>query len=147
MADNAVDLKIKEALIRARGDANAAIRILAQACARDERLLRALVGPFMQGILFQAVQRVGRQLTGSPLRVRPVAPKRELPPDVLDKVIDRLGDRIPTRPAATAVPKSPTEALQSIGRDPDGPPPSKAGRQHQVAIHTLAKSFNFKPRG
>lgn len=143
MADSNVDLKIKEAILRARGDAQGAIRILAEACARDERLLRALVGPFMQGILFQAVQRVGGRLGN--VRVRAPQPKRELPPDVLDKVIDRLGSKLPTKPAAT--PKSPQEALSSLGRDPNGPPPSKAGRQHQVAIHALAKSFNFNKRG
>jgi hypothetical protein len=149
MRDNDVDLKIKEALVRARGDANGAIRLLAQACGRDDKLLRALVAPFMQGILFQAVQRVGRQLTGKNLRVpaKPVT-RRELPPEVLDEVIDKLGTKIPTRSATSAArPKSPAEALQTIGRDPEGPPPSKAGKQHQAAMHALAKSFNFTKRG
>lgn len=144
MADNNVDLKVKEAILRARGDAQGAIRILAEACARDERLLRALVAPFMQGILFQAVQRVGGRLGGN-VRVRPPQAKRELPAEVLDKVIDRLGSKLPTKPAAK--PKSPEEALSSLGRDPNGPPPSKAGRGHQVAIHALARSFNFNKRG
>ncbi len=65
----------------------------------------------------------------------------------MDALIEELRQNIPSPPPAPPrPPRNAAEALASLGRDPNGPPPPKAGKRHQTAMHALAKSFKFKPR-
>lgn len=52
-----LEKKVREAVAAGGGDAQASVRALAAMVERDERLLRALVKPFLAGILLHAVQR------------------------------------------------------------------------------------------
>ena len=70
MAESLLETKLKEALERARGDAQAAVRLLAAWAEKDEQLLRILVQPFLQGILFHLVDRTVKQLGGDPVAPR-----------------------------------------------------------------------------
>jgi hypothetical protein len=65
----------------------------------------------------------------------------------MDALIEELRQNIPSPPPPPPrPPRNAAEALASLGRDPNGPPPPKAGKRHQTAMQTLAKSFKFKPR-
>src|SRR3546814_19672744 len=58
MSDAAyVSAKVSEAVARAEGEPAAAQRLLIAWCSRDDRLLRGLVAPFIQGIVAHAVQK------------------------------------------------------------------------------------------
>src|SRR3546814_14035118 len=56
MSDAAyVSAKVSEAVARAEGEPAAAQRLLIAWCSRDDRLLRGLVAPFIQGLVAHAV--------------------------------------------------------------------------------------------
>ncbi len=138
--------KLKDAILAARGDRTTAVRLLMETAAKDSALLAALTQPYLQGIAFQAVDRVLQKLQsrGQPNRVVPgtaPAKKRELPPEALDNIVETLSQRIPTPPRQAKAPLTPEEMLNSIGIDPNGPPPSPAGQRHKSAIATMAASF------
>lgn len=147
MSRSDIDKKVREAVVMARGDATQAVSLLMQAVERDDRLLRAVATPFLQGILFHAVQKVLTQLKGTrAAKVKTAQAPRELPREAMDALIEELGHKIPPPPPAPRrAPRTPAEALESIGRDPNGPPPPKAGKRHQNAMQLLATSFKFKP--
>lgn len=146
-----VDKKVREAVVAARGDATRAVSLLVKAAEQDPRLLYAITAPFLQGILFHAVQETISALKGA---VKAKAAKsgktsksRDLPREAMDALIEELRQNIPSPPPAPPrPPRNAAEALASLGRDPNGPPPPKAGKRHQTAMHALAKSFKFKPR-
>jgi hypothetical protein len=75
MAESLLEAKLKEAVERTKGDAQAAVRLLAAWCEKDEKLLRALVQPFLQGILFHLVDRTIKQVSGDPVAPRAAAAK------------------------------------------------------------------------
>lgn len=164
-----VNKAVKEAIIAARGDAQGAIRFLKLLLDRDEKLLREMVEPYLQGILFQHVDGMLKKVkarkggaeepataaTGAPpagvsssgAKPAPKAtakPAQVLKPakeGVLDQIVDRLAANIPPQPRQPRPPRTAEEALASIGRDPNGPPPPKAGPRHQSALREVAKSF------
>ena len=73
MAESLLEAKLKEAVERARGDAQAAVRLLAAWSEKDEKLLRILVQPFLQGILFHLIDRTMKQAKGDPVAPRAAA--------------------------------------------------------------------------
>jgi len=153
MRSSDVDKKVREAVVAARGDAPRAVSLLMKAAEQDARLLHAFTAPFLQGILFHAVQEQITKLRGA-LKAKaaskagkPAAKSRELPREAMEALIEELRQKIPSPPPPPPrPPRNAAEALASLGRDPNGPPPPKAGKRHQTAMHTLAKSFKFKPR-
>src|SRR6185312_11770496 len=70
MAESLLESKLKEAVERTRGDVQAAVRLLAAWSEKDEKLLRALVQPFLQGILFHLVDRTVKQVSTDPVAPR-----------------------------------------------------------------------------
>jgi hypothetical protein len=149
MRSEEVELKIREAVALGRGDKQAAARVLLSMCDRDERLLRELVKPFLSGILFHAVERLMKTMSPADLRSKagpkPAKPQ-EVPKDMLDKLVDALGQNIPVGKPRAAKTKSgdPDEAIRMVGIGPGDIPPPDAGERHQRAIKTVASSFKWK---
>lgn len=168
--------KMREAIMAAKGDRNAAARRLMAMAGEDLALLRAITAPYLQGIAFALVEKaMGKQPgtmdvtpTGavrsrsappaSPATAPAARPGRggaafvnaarrapgpsTLPPETLDAIIDKLDRNIPAPPKAPAgPPTTPAEALATIGIDPKGPPPTKAGVKHKAAMVEMAKAF------
>jgi hypothetical protein len=152
MRTSDVDRKVREAVVAARGDSARAVSLLMKAAQQDPQLLFAVTAPFLQGILFHAVTETLDKLKGAAkAKAAGKAPargagKRELPKEAMEALIEELRQNIPSPPPPPPrPPRNAAEALASLGRDPNGPPPPKAGKRHQTAMHTLAKSFKFKP--
>ncbi|MBI3517568.1 MAG: hypothetical protein HY060_26340 [Proteobacteria bacterium] len=149
MRNSDIDRKVREAVVAARGDGPRAVSLLMKAAQQDPALLYAVTAPYLQGILFHAVQEALKKLKGAAKAKAgaKATAKRELPREAMDALIEELRQNIPSPPPPPAAPpRNAAEALASLGRDPNGPPPPKAGKRHQTAMHTLAKSFKFKPR-
>lgn len=134
--------KVREALVQARGDAAAAQRLLLAWAARDGRLLRGLVTPFIKGIVAHAVTRVAAASArpapaAKPGPGRPAAPPRRqtLTPEALDQVLNQLGKRIGT---ADPPPRGMTALVT-----PSTPRP-KAGKTHEDSLRKLAVAFARK---
>jgi hypothetical protein len=146
MRSSDIERKVREAVVAARGDGPRAVSLLMKAAQQDPALLYAVTAPYLQGILFHAVQEALKKLKGA-AKAKASPRQRELPREAMDALIEGLRQNIPSPPAPPArPPRNAAEALASLGRDPNGPPPPKAGKRHQTAMHTLAKSFKFKPR-
>ena len=146
MRSSDIDRKVREAVVAARGDGPRAVSLLMKAAQQDPALLYAVTAPYLQGILFHAVQEALKKLKGA-AKGKAAPKQRELPREAMEALIEELRQNIPSPPAPPArPPRNAAEALASLGRDPNGPPPPKAGKRHQTAMHTLAKSFKFKPR-
>jgi hypothetical protein len=179
MAESLLETKLKEAVERGRGDKQAAVRLLIAWSEKDETLFRALVQPFLQGILFHLVERAMKQMTGDPIApvaassatrpaaaaaakptktaakapakpaAAPVAAKPpkpgELPPAVLDALVERWGSKIPvaTKPVLDHPPRTVEEALESLGQA-GPPPPGKASGRHQSGMRLIAKVQRMK---
>jgi len=155
MRNSDVDRKVREAVVAARGDAPRAVNLLMKQAAQDPQLLYAFTAPFLQGILFHAVQdQLGKLRTAIKAKkgaktggTTAKGKAHDLPPEAMEALIEELRQNIPSPPPPPPrPPRNAAEALASLGRDPNGPPPPKAGKRHQTAMHTLAKSFKFKPR-
>jgi hypothetical protein len=147
MRGSDIDRKVREAVVAARGDGPRAVSLLMKAAQQDPALLYAFTAPYLQGILFHAVQEALKKLKSAAKTKTTSAKQRELPREAMEALIEELRQNIPSPPPAPPrPPRNAAEALASLGRDPNGPPPPKAGRRHQTAMHTLAKSFKFKPR-
>ena len=152
MRSSDVERKVREAVVAARGDGPRAVNLLIKAAQQDPALLYAFAGPYLQGIIFHAVQDALKKLKGAAAKSKGASagtkPKqRELPREAMEALIEELRHNIPSPPPPPPrPPRNAAEALASLGRDPNGPPPPKAGKRHQTAMHTLAKSFKFKPR-
>jgi hypothetical protein len=155
MRTSDVDRKVREAVVAARGDAARAVSLLTKAAQQDPRLLYAFCAPFLQGILFHAVTEMLGKLKGAAAakaqkgggKAGAKARPSELSKEAMELLIEELRQNIPSPPPPPPrPPRNAAEALAQLGRDPNGPPPPKAGKRHQTAMHTLAKSFKFKPR-
>jgi hypothetical protein len=146
MRNSDIDRKVREAVVAARGDGPRAVSLLMKAAQQDPALLYGFTAPYLQGILFHAVQEALKKLKGAP-KANASPKQRELPREAMDALIEELRQNIPSPPPPPPrPPRNAAEALASLGRDPNGPPPPKAGKRHQTAMQTLAKSFKFKPR-
>ena len=154
MRNTDVDRKVREAVVAARGDSARAVSLLMKAAQQDPQLLYAFTAPFLQGIIFHAVTEMLGKLKGAAKTKAAsgkAAPKRaarqELSKEAMELLIEEMRQNIPSPPPPPPrPPRNAAEALASLGRDPNGPPPPKAGKRHQTAMHTLAKSFKFKPK-
>ena len=117
--------RVRAALAEAKGNASAARRILIAECGRDARLMRGLVAPYLPGIVAHAVGQ------SSDEAAKPS--KAELPANVLETVVGRLGKAI----GETRLPRGMTALTE---------PPSRpaAGARHQEAIRQLADAYKQK---
>jgi hypothetical protein len=123
MAESLLDTKLKEAVERGRGDKQAAVRLLIAWSEHDEVLFRALVQPFLQGILFHLVDRTVKHMTGDP--VAPRAASAEAKPakpadQELAKLTDKLAVKLSDKPAAAQPTENPTPA-KAAAKLPDKP--------------------------
>lgn len=146
-SDAYVTGKVRDALVQTRGDAAAAQRLLLNWAARDDRLLRGLVTPFIKGIIAHAVTRVAAAATiAKPANAKPAKPapagkpaapprRTTLTPEAFDQVLSQLGKRIGT----TEPPPRGMTALVT----PPAPRP-KAGKGHQESLRKLAVAFARK---
>ncbi len=150
MRNSDIERKVREAVVAARGDGPRAVNLLIKAAQQDPALLYAFAGPYLQGIIFHAVQEALKKLKGAAAAKSSktaTGSKKELPREAMEALIEELRHNIPSPPPPPPrPPRNAAEALASLGRDPNGPPPPKAGKRHQTAMHTLARSFKFKPR-
>jgi hypothetical protein len=144
MSRSYADRKLAEALAEAGGSPGVARRIVLEWAGRDERLLKELVQPFIQGIVGHAVERAGRAAAPRPSAMtqppRPsvaAQPPRPLAPSVLDGVIRTLGRNF----ADAAGGAQPGAAAQQGGAAPSG----AASARHIAAMHSLAKAHLHKP--
>ncbi|NNG04684.1 MAG: hypothetical protein HKM95_11355 [Inquilinus sp.] len=119
--------RISAALLESGGDAGTAQRALAKQCATDQRLLRALVAPFLRGIIAHAVTRGERAA-----KVRPSA--TAMSGAALDTVVGHLGRAI----GETELPRGMTALTEPASRP-------AASKRHQEAIRLLATAYR-KPR-
>ena len=129
MVDRYVVEQVTRALDKAQGDRNRAHRLLVKACSADDRLLRALVAPFLNGIIGHAIE---RQLgDGQPNRRRKSA--GQMTERSMEALVGRLGRTIgaSTEPAGMAALVTPTSK-------------PKAGPGHEKAIRTMAAAFARK---
>ena len=129
MVDRYVVEQVEKALKRAQGDRSRAHRLLIKACGADDKLLRALVVPFLNGIVGHAIE---RQLGGGrPNRRRKSA--GDLTERSMEALVGRLGNTIgaSAEPAGMAALIAPT-------------PKAKAGPGHEKAIRTMAAAFARK---
>jgi|HigsolmetaAR204D_1030405.scaffolds.fasta_scaffold01665_3 hypothetical protein len=122
-----VAAKVKEAVARSAGETVTAQRLLIAWCARDDRLLRGLVSPFLRGIVAHAVERAAKAPAAA------AAPAKRLSNQALDNVIGQLGQRIGTRNQ----PRGMTALIN---------PPSQpaAGEGHERSLRQLAAAFARK---
>ncbi len=108
-ADPHVTEKVQAALVQTGGDRRAAQRLLLAWAMEDGRLMRALVLPFLPGIIGRAIDQTAPG-TASRAAVAPAAktpappspsgrtdspsrPKAPVTGDLLDQLADRLGER------------------------------------------------------
>ncbi|WP_207478863.1 hypothetical protein [Arenibaculum pallidiluteum] len=135
MSESYAARKVREALAAADGSRARAQRLLLAAAVEDERLLKALVAPFMKAIVTAAVDKAARAAR---------QPKRELPPEALDRVLDQMAARqaapapMPRRalsaPSPAAAQTAPGISLGTLNT----PPPTKAGDRHVQTMKALA---------
>ncbi|MEJ0072070.1 MAG: hypothetical protein WDO24_28895 [Pseudomonadota bacterium] len=120
-----VDKKVREAVVAARGDATRAVSLLVKAAEQDPRLLYAITAPFLQGILFHAVQETISALKGA---VKAKAAKSGKTYQVARPAArsDGRADRgaAPEHPVAAAGPAAPA-AQRRRGAGQPGPRPQR----------------------
>ncbi len=130
MSDTYVTMKAREALASAQGSRSQALRLLVAWALADEQLMRGLCKPFLPAIAGSAIERIARGsgAPAAPVRSAPAKPgaKRKLSPQVLDAIINRMGQ--------------PGAGTMQLGNAPDAPgaddPPQQAD-----ALKTLAAAF------
>jgi hypothetical protein len=144
--DSYASAKIKEALARAGGNATQAHRLLIALANDDDRFLRGLAGPFINGIIAHAIQRSG----GGKVMPEPVKPKQpvKLTPAAMDKILARLGSRATPEVAAKApepVLANPTSVREAIeARKTDIQTRATASSDHSGSLKILAQAFKKK---
>jgi hypothetical protein len=123
-----LDQKVREALTLAQGDRTQAQRVLLGWAQRDEKLLRALVQPFLVGIAAHAINHGGKIVPG----VKPTKPPprpRDMPPKALDSLIGQLGRNFERS-------KGPLGVAGDAA-----PPPKKSSAKHAETMRALADAF------
>ena len=109
MSAEKISEQIRIALAEGKGDKQAAMRHLALMCARDDRLLRALVQPFLGGILMHALDREIKAIMDSQ-----VAGKSESAPSSLPVSKSNLPSVSPQKALATpGAAKNPQSSARS----------------------------------
>ena len=116
--------RVRAALAEANGNPSTARQLLISECARDARLIRGLVGPYLPGIVSHAIGRSAKPK---------VASSKELPADALDTVLGQMGKAI----GEARLPRGMTALTE---------PPSRpvAGARHQDAIRQVAEAYKQK---
>ena len=131
--------RVSEALLRAGGDRALAQKVLLDEAARDQRLLNAMVAPYLPNIANRVVQRVcDRVKPPEARRERAAEPVRRLrrtglSPTDMDTIVGQLGSRI----GEAAAPGG----LEALLRPAVRP---KASAQHADSIRQLAVAFARK---
>lgn len=136
MAESLLESKLKEAIERTRGDVQAAVRLLAAWCEKDEKLLRVLVQPFLQGILFHLVDRTAKQATGDP--VAPRAAQAKPKPAAAQAGAKPTADPAP-QPAAAASAKPAAKPAK-----PAAAKPAKPGELPPAVLDALVARWGAK---
>jgi hypothetical protein len=133
MAESLLESKLKEAVERTRGDVQAAVRLLAAWCEKDEKLLRTLVQPFLQGILFHLVDRTAKQATGDPVapRATQAKPKPAAGP-------------AGAKPAAQPAPQPAAAAGAKPAAKPAAAKPAKPGELPPAVLDALVARWGAK---
>ncbi|CAK0778107.1 conserved hypothetical protein [uncultured Gammaproteobacteria bacterium] len=91
MSDSYVDDKVREALAACSGSRGQAQLLLIRWAIKDQRLLLGMCQPFLKAISTAAVERVVRRGGATPMAARTAQPAAVLPKDVLNSVLDRIG--------------------------------------------------------
>lgn len=126
--------RIRDAIGQAGGDVARAQRLITEWAARDDRLLRMLVAPYIRGIVGQAIQQhTGVPATKAPARKRADAP---LAGKNFDAVVGRMGERFG---GAIEQPRGMSALIQGPDRKP-----AAAGKRHADSLRTLAVAFARK---
>ncbi len=159
-----LDKKVREAVAAGRGDAQASVRALAAMVERDERLLRALVKPFLAGILLHAVQRAMGQAKAAPASAPPATAAagsakyeqtRRGPgkPGIAMPGDGKPGQRPVQRPARRprSLPKDALDAVlerwsETIPVAPPPPAPPHPPRTPAEVLKTIGKDPQAQPR-
>ena len=152
MDNKAINLAILESLSKSNGDKQAAVKLLAQLCARDDQLLRELVKPYLGAILLHRVDLALKQATeaknSKKAKTTTTSAQQSetdtapavVPPEVLENLVTVLGNAIPVgQPRSTN-----GNPLAGLGIGPGDIPPPVAGARHQRSIQTLAMAFKYK---
>jgi hypothetical protein len=140
MSDTYVTLKVKEALKSGQGSRAQAMRLLVAMALTDEQLLRGLCKPYLPAICGGAVDRLFRgqpmPSAAAPARSGPAKQpvKRKLTPQMLDAVINRMGQPAPAEPT-----RRPASFGPEFGQDFDSPPDDDTAQAD--SLKTLAKAF------
>lgn len=137
MADAYVDVKVREALVAAKGSRAMAQKLLMTWAAKDERLLLGMAQPFLKAITGAAIEGVARRVGGGgPARTAPrAATSGGLSREALERVLSRMGEDPSPRPAA------PMQVATTIVNRGDGAP---KGVSHESAMKAIAKAFVAK---
>ncbi len=124
--------KIEAAISQAGGNPTQTHRLLMDWIQNDDRLLRGLSGPFINGIVAHAIQKVGGGRVRPQAPTAPKTPRKMLPPGELSKVLAQMGQGGPEEPA----PQSVAEVLS-------GKPakPADTGSGHKRSLKDIAAAF------
>ncbi|MCX8506266.1 MAG: hypothetical protein ORN98_06590 [Alphaproteobacteria bacterium] len=168
MSAEKISEQIRIALAEGKGDKQAALRHLALMCARDDRLLRALVQPFLGGILMYALDReikaiMDAQVVGKAESTPSATPQKALATagaakniqttirqkpttknmtkEVMEELVNALSQSIPVGKPSVPIDGDP---VRLIGIGPGDIPPPKAGPRHQRALQAVALSYKYK---
>ncbi|MCB9960001.1 MAG: hypothetical protein H6843_15495 [Rhodospirillaceae bacterium] len=140
MTSRYVTEQVNRALVEARGNPSEAMRRLTSACAEDDRLLRAIVAPYLPGILRHTLSKMGGPdaavdaATPTMPGARPGVPRPAALSDLgFDAVVGQLSRSI-------GVGTVPSRAAQIL--TPERRPP--ASQRHRDALHALAVAFARK---
>ncbi|MDI9408146.1 MAG: hypothetical protein QM523_02755 [Candidatus Pacebacteria bacterium] len=156
MDNEQINRAILEALSKSQGDKQAAVKLLSTLCARDDQVLRDLVRPFLGPILLHRVDQVINRVaedkkakltkgveappTTDSSSATAVQPAAQVPPEVMEQLVDALGTAIPVgQPRGND-----QNPLSRLGIGPGDIPPPVAGARHQRAMQALALSFKYK---
>lgn len=124
--------RIRDAVGQTGGDPARAQRLVTEWAARDDRLLRMLVAPYIRAIAAQAVSQHGGIAAPRPA----VGGNRPLAGKTFDAVVGRMGERFG---GAIETPRGMTRLIGGPGRQP-----SAAGKQHADSLRALAVAFARK---
>jgi hypothetical protein len=124
--------KIQAAISQAGGNPTQTHRLLMDWLQNDDRLLRGLSGPFINGIVAHAIQKASGGRVRPQASAAPKTPRKMLPPGELSKVLARMGRGGSEEPA----PQSVAEVLS-------GEPKKLAdtGTDHKHALKDIAAAF------
>ena len=146
MSDSYLDGKVREALLAAKGSVALAQSTLIVWAAKDERLLRTMVQPFIKAIAGDAIARALKRGVTVPGLGRPAPkPRVAVSQEDLRRVLDQMGSGTVGGEPDEGGGESPTLA-GILGRDPRGDDPKGArpSRQPEPTIQTVDQANTIR---